>query len=308
MSSLRDTLESKFGKGVVASTKVGDNKTIPCIPTGIDMIDNKLFSCGGLPKGKMIEFFGQESSGKTTLALICAAAVQKHGQEVLFVDAEHALNTQWAERFGVSVDELLINQPDSGEQALEVVDAAVKSEKPPGLIIVDSVAALVPQAELNGEMGDSVMGVQARLMSQACRKLTANLNKSNSIIIWINQMREKIGVMFGNPNTTTGGKSLKFYASIRAEIARGDQIKKDDKVVGQKIKIKIIKNKVGPPYVAGELVLNFEGGLDQSEDIIEKLISTGELEKKGAWFLIDNKKIQGKDSLIEYLKVRETNV
>ncbi|MCF8058222.1 MAG: recombinase RecA [Bacteriovoracaceae bacterium] len=296
------TIEKQFGKGAIMKLdgSVGPEK-MPSIPTGCLSLDLAL-GIGGIPKGRIIEIYGPESSGKTTLTLHIAAECQKQGGTVAFVDAEHALDTGYASKLGVDVPNTLISQPDSGEQALEITDMLVRSGAV-DLLIVDSVAALTPRAELEGDMGDSHMGLQARLMSQALRKLTGSISRSNCTVIFINQLRMKIGVMFGNPETTTGGNALKFYSSVRLDIRRTGAIKDGDNVVGNRTKIKVVKNKVAPPFKLIEFDIMYGEGISQTGDILDLAVTNGIVEKAGAWFSYDNAKIgQGRENSKTFLK------
>ncbi|MBL7665546.1 MAG: recombinase RecA [Bacteriovoracaceae bacterium] len=295
------TIEKQFGKGAIM--KLGTNDTvsrIPSIPTGSLSLDLAL-GIGGIPQGRIIEIFGPESSGKTTLTLHIAAECQKQGGTVAFIDAEHALDTSYAAKLGVDISNTLISQPDSGEQALEIADMLVRSGAV-NLLIVDSVAALTPRAELEGDMGDSHMGLQARLMSQALRKLTGSISRSNCTVIFINQLRMKIGVMFGNPETTTGGNALKFYASVRMDIRRTAAIKNGEDVVGSRTKVKIVKNKVAPPFRATEFDIMYGTGISIEGDILDLAVRDNIIEKSGAWFAYNDAKIgQGRENAKQYL-------
>jgi recombination protein RecA len=295
------TIEKQFGKGAIMKLD-GDKKEdrIPAIPTGCLGLDLAL-GIGGIPKGRIVEIYGPESSGKTTLTLHIAAECQKMGGTVAFVDAEHALDTNYAEKLGMDIPATLISQPDSGEQALEIADMLVRSGAV-DLLIVDSVAALTPRAELEGDMGDSHMGLQARLMSQALRKLTGSISRSNCTVIFINQLRMKIGVMFGNPETTTGGNALKFYSSVRIDIRRTGAIKDGDEVVGNKTKIKIVKNKVAPPFRVIEFDIMYGKGISREGDILDLAVQNQIVEKAGAWFSYENAKIgQGRENAKTFL-------
>ena len=295
-------IEKQFGKGAIMKMNDEDSKIkIPAIPTGCLGLDIAL-GVGGIPQGRIIEIFGPESSGKTTLTLHIAAECQKQGGTVAFVDAEHALDTSYASKLGVDVKNLLISQPDSGEQALEICDMLVRSGAV-NLLIVDSVAALTPKAELEGEMGDSHMGLQARLMSQALRKLTASISRSNTTVIFINQLRMKIGVMFGNPETTTGGNALKFYASVRMDIRRTGAIKDGDNFIGNRTTVKVVKNKVSPPFKTVEFDIIYGEGISKTGDLVDLASSEGIIEKSGAWFAYNNGKIgQGRENAKQFLK------
>lgn len=295
------TIEKQFGKGAIM--KLDSEKKlekIPAISTGCLGLDLAL-GVGGIPQGRIIEVYGPESSGKTTLTLHAAAECQKAGGTVAFIDAEHALDTYYAEKLGVDVPNTLISQPDSGEQALEIADMLVRSAAV-DLLIVDSVAALTPRAELEGDMGDSHMGLQARLMSQALRKLTGSISRSNTTVIFINQLRMKIGVMFGNPETTTGGNALKFYASVRVDIRRIGAIKNGDQVVGNRTRVKIVKNKVAPPFKQVEFDIMYGEGISKTGDVLDLAVEHGVVEKAGAWFSYNNAKIgQGRENSKTYL-------
>ncbi len=294
-------IEKQFGQGSVM--RMGDTTAtdIDVISTGSLALDVAL-GIGGLPKGRIIEIYGPESSGKTTLSLQVAAETQKQGGTVAFVDAEHALDPTYAEKLGVATDDLLVSQPDTGEQALEITDMLVRSGAVE-LIVVDSVAALTPKAEIEGEMGDSHMGLQARLMSQALRKLTGNIKRSNTMVIFINQIRMKIGVMFGNPETTTGGNALKFYASVRLDIRRTGAIKKGDEVVGNDTKVKIVKNKVAPPFKLATFEILYGEGISYLGEIIDLGVEHGFIKKAGAWYSYQDERIgQGKENVRQYLK------
>src|SRR5688572_9496751 len=297
-------IERQFGKGSVM--RLGDDKGIPdvdVISTGSFTLDIAL-GIGGLPKGRVIEIYGPESSGKTTLTLQVIAECQKAGGTAAFIDAEHALDPQYAERLGVNVKDLLISQPDTGEQALEIVDMLVRSSAI-DVIVIDSVAALTPKAEIEGEMGDSHVGLQARLMSQALRKLTANIKRSNTMVIFINQIRMKIGVMFGSPETTTGGNALKFYASVRLDIRRIGAIKNGEEVVGNQTRVKVVKNKVAPPFREAEFEIMYGLGISREGEVIDMGSTQGIIEKSGAWYSYKGERIgQGKDNAREFLKAR----
>ncbi|CAM3630073.1 recombinase RecA [Castellaniella denitrificans] len=295
-------IEKQFGKGSIM--RYGDNQVehdIQVVSTGSLGLDIAL-GVGGLPRGRVVEVYGPESSGKTTLTLQVIAEMQKIGGTCAFVDAEHALDVQYASRLGVNLEDLLISQPDTGEQALEITDALVRSGSV-DLIVIDSVAALVPKAEIEGDMGDSLPGLQARLMSQALRKLTATIKRANCMVIFINQIRMKIGVMFGNPETTTGGNALKFYASVRLDIRRIGSIKKGDEVVGNETRVKIVKNKVAPPFKQVEFDIMYGTGISREGEIIDLGVQAGLIDKSGAWYSYNGERIgQGKDNVREYLK------
>ncbi|WP_019217481.1 recombinase RecA [Legionella tunisiensis] len=302
LSAALAQIERQFGKGSVM--RMGDNnavRDIEAISTGSLGLDIAL-GIGGLPKGRVVEIYGPESSGKTTLTLQVIAECQKKGGTAAFVDAEHALDPSYAAKLGVNVDELLVSQPDTGEQALEITDMLVRSAAV-DVIIVDSVAALTPKAEIEGEMGDTHVGLQARLMSQALRKLTANIKRSNTLVIFINQIRMKIGVMFGNPETTTGGNALKFYASVRLDIRRVGSIKKGDEVLGSETRVKVVKNKVAPPFKTTDFDILYNEGISRESEIINLGSQLGLIEKSGAWYSYKGEKIgQGKDNVRLYLK------
>ena len=295
-------IEKQFGKGSIM--RMGDTDVagdIQAISTGSLGLDIAL-GIGGLPRGRVVEIYGPESSGKTTLTLSAIAQAQKLGGIAAFIDAEHALDTQYAQKLGVNVSELLISQPDTGEQALEIADMLVRSGSV-DIVVVDSVAALTPKAEIEGEMGDSHMGLQARLMSQALRKLTGNIKRTNTMVIFINQIRMKIGVMFGNPETTTGGNALKFYSSVRLDIRRTGAIKKGDEVIGSETRVKIVKNKVAPPFKQAEFDILYGEGISREGEIIELGSNLKLIEKAGAWYSYKGEKIgQGKDNAREYLR------
>jgi len=295
-------IEKQFGKGsVMRMGDAGVSRDIDAISTGSIGLDAAL-GIGGLPKGRVVEIYGPESSGKTTLTLQVVAEAQKAGGTAAFVDAEHALDPAYAEKLGVNVDELLVSQPDTGEQALEITDMLVRSGAV-DVIVVDSVAALTPKAEIEGEMGDSHMGLQARLMSQALRKLTGNIKRSNAMVIFINQIRMKIGVMFGSPETTTGGNALKFYASVRLDIRRIGAIKKGDEVIGNQTRVKVVKNKVSPPFKQAEFEILYGEGISREGEIIEHGVNLGLIEKSGSWYSYGSDRIgQGKENARVYLK------
>jgi recombination protein RecA len=295
-------IEKQFGKGSIM--RMGENEVAPdiqVVSTGSLGLDLAL-GVGGLPRGRIVEIYGPESSGKTTLTLQVIAEMQKIGGTCAFVDAEHALDTQYAQKLGVTLSELLISQPDTGEQALEIVDALVRSGSV-DLIVVDSVAALTPKAEIEGEMGDSLPGLQARLMSQALRKLTANINRTNTLVIFINQIRMKIGVMFGNPETTTGGNALKFYSSVRLDIRRVGSIKKGEEVTGSETKVKVVKNKVAPPFRSATFDILYGEGISREGEIVDLGAESDIVEKSGAWYSYNGERIgQGKDNAREFLR------
>lgn len=295
-------IEKAYGKGSVM--KLGDsgsNMNIETVPTGSLSLDIAL-GLGGIPKGRVIEVYGPESSGKTTVALHMVAESQKRGGIAGFIDAEHALDPVYAKNIGVDIDNLYISQPDNGEQALEITETMVRSGAV-DIVIVDSVAALVPKAEIEGEMGDSHMGLQARLMSQALRKLTGVISKSNCSVIFINQVREKIGVMFGNPETTTGGRALKFYASVRIEVRRGESLKQGGDVVGSRAKVKVVKNKIAPPFKEAEFDIMFGQGISKEGDILDLAVKENIVEKSGAWYAYNGSKIgQGRENAKIYLQ------
>jgi len=295
-------IEKQFGKGSVM--RMGDGgviRDIDVVSTGSIGLDVAL-GVGGLPKGRVIEIYGPESSGKTTLTLQVIAEAQKQGGTAAFVDAEHALDPAYAEKLGVNVDELLVSQPDTGEQALEITDMLVRSSAV-DIVVIDSVAALTPKAEIEGEMGDSHMGLQARLMSQALRKLTANIQRSNTMVVFINQIRMKIGVMFGSPETTTGGNALKFYSSVRLDIRRIGAIKKGDEVIGNQTRVKVVKNKVSPPFKQAEFEILYGQGISRYGEIIDLGVQHGLIDKAGSWYSYGDDRIgQGKENVREFLK------
>ncbi len=296
-------IEKQFGKGAVM--RLGDNPhmKMDVVSSGCLSLDIAL-GIGGYPKGRIIEIYGPESSGKTTFALQAIAEVQKQGGRAAFIDAEHALDPVYAKRLGVNTNELILSQPDTGEQALEICEALVRSEAV-SIIVIDSVAALVPQAEIDGEMGDSHVGLQARLMSQALRKLSGTINKTNTIAIFINQLREKVGVMFGNPETTPGGRALKFYSTIRLDIRRNEQLKIGDKVIGNKTTVKVVKNKVAPPFKTAVVDIMYGEGISKEGELIDLGSEAGVLEKTGSWYSYNGEKLgQGKENVKLLLKER----
>lgn len=294
-------IEKAFGKGSIMRLGQRPNERISVVPTGSLGLDIAL-GVGGLPRGRIIEIFGPESSGKTTLTLHAIAELQKAGGVCAFIDAEHALDPIYAKKLGVDTDNLIVSQPDNGEQALEIADTLVRSGGV-GLVVVDSVAALVPRAEIEGEMGDSHMGVQARLMSQALRKLTGSISKTNCVIIFINQIRMKIGIMFGNPETTTGGNALKFYASVRLDIRRISTIKEKEEAIGNQVRVKIVKNKVAPPFRVVDFDIMYNEGISKQGEIIDLGVKLGLVEKSGAWFAYKGNKLgQGRENAKEFLK------
>ena len=302
LSAALGQIEKQFGKGSIM--RMGDtqaDRSLQVISTGSLGLDIAL-GIGGVPRGRVIEIYGPESSGKTTLTLQVIAEAQKLGGTAAFVDAEHALDPQYAEKLGVQIDDLLVSQPDTGEQALEITDMLVRSGAV-DVVVVDSVAALTPKAEIEGEMGDSHMGLQARLMSQALRKLTANIKRTNTLVIFINQIRMKIGVMFGNPETTTGGNALKFYASVRLDIRRTGAIKKGDEVIGNETRVKVVKNKVAPPFKQANFEILYGEGISRQGEIIELGVKEGLIQKSGAWYSYNGDRIgQGKENVRNFLK------
>ena len=302
LSAALSQIEKQFGKGAVM--RLGDNsaaRDVETISTGSISLDVAL-GVGGLPRGRVVEIYGPESSGKTTLTLQVIAECQKGGGTAAFVDAEHALDPMYAEKLGVNVDELLVSQPDTGEQALEITDMLVRSGAV-DIVVVDSVAALTPKAEIEGDMGDSHMGLQARLMSQALRKLTGNIKRSNTMVVFINQIRMKIGVMFGNPETTTGGNALKFYSSVRLDIRRIGALKKGDEIIGNETRVKVVKNKVAPPFKQVVFDLLYGEGISREGEIIDLGVKEGLVDKAGAWYSYNGERIgQGKDNVRNFLK------
>ena len=294
-------IEKQYGKGSVM--KLGDNSAnmnVETVPTGSLSLDIAL-GLGGLPKGRIIEVYGPESSGKTTVALHCVAEVQKRGGIAGFIDAEHALDPVYARNIGVDIDNLYISQPDCGEQALEITETMVRSGAV-DIVVVDSVAALVPKAEIDGDMGDSHVGLQERLMSQALRKLTAVISKSNCIVIFINQLREKVGVMFGNPETTTGGRALKFYSSVRLDVRRTESLKQAGEIVGNHVRVKVVKNKIAPPFREAEFDIMFGQGISREGDVLDLAVNAGIVNKSGAWYAYEGDKIgQGRENAKTYI-------
>lgn len=295
-----ESIEKQFGKGSIMKLGEGHRANVETISTGSLSLDIALG--GGIPKGRIIEIYGPESSGKTTLTLHAIAEVQRNGGTAAFIDAEHALDPAYAKRLGVDTDNLLISQPDNGEQALEITETLVRSSAV-DLVVVDSVAALVPRAEIEGDMGDSHMGLQARLMSQALRKLTGIISRSNTTVIFINQIRMKIGVMFGNPETTTGGNALKFYSSVRMDIRRVSQIKQGEDIIGNRTRVKVVKNKIAPPFRQAEFDIMYNKGISKSGDVLDLAVDRNIVEKSGAWFAYNDGKIgQGREAAKEYLE------
>ena len=296
LSQVLADIEKQFGKGAIMKLGEQEDVNIEVVPSGSISLDIAL-GAGGYPKGRIIEIYGPESSGKTTFALHAIASVQKEGGRAAFIDAEHSLDPVYASHLGVNIDELLLSQPDTGEQALEICDALVKSEAI-SIIVIDSVAALVPQAEIEGEMGDSHVGLQARLMSQALRKLSGSVNKTNTIVIFINQLREKVGVMFGNPETTPGGKALKYYSSVRLDIRRGEQIKQGTDIIGNRTNIKVVKNKVAPPFKTATVDIMYGEGVSHEGELVDLATDANIIEKSGAWYSYNGEKIgQGRENV-----------
>jgi recombination protein RecA len=299
LSLALETIEKQFGKGSIMKLGESAHAIVECIPSGSISLDLALG--GGLPRGRVIEIYGPESSGKTTLTLHAIAEVQRSGGTAAFIDAEHALDPSYAKRIGVDIDNLLLSQPDNGEQALEIAETLVRSNAV-DLVVIDSVAALVPRAEIEGEMGDSLPGLQARLMSQALRKLTSVISRSKTTVIFINQIRMKIGVMFGNPETTTGGNALKFYASVRMDIRRIGQIKQGEDIVGNRTRVKVVKNKIAPPFREAEFDIMYNEGISRTGDILDQAVIRNIVEKAGAWFSYNGAKIgQGREASKQYL-------
>jgi recombination protein RecA len=294
-------IEKQFGKGSIMKLGANSGDKVDAIPSGSLALDLAL-GIGGYPRGRVVEIYGPEASGKTTLTLHAVAAVQRAGGTAAFIDAEHALDSQWARTCGVNIDELLISQPDNGEQALEITDTLVRSGAV-DLVVIDSVAALVPRAEIEGEMGDAHMGLQARLMSQALRKLTGSISKTKTTVMFINQLREKVGVVFGNPETTSGGKALKFYASIRLDIRPIEPIKNGTEIIGRRVRVKVVKNKVSPPFRIAELEILAAEGISREGGLLDMGVTTGVLDKSGAWINYGKQRIgQGREAAKQYLR------
>jgi recombination protein RecA len=294
-------IEKQFGKGSIMKLGANAEEKVDAIPSGSLALDLAL-GVGGYPRGRVVEIYGPEASGKTTLTLHAVAAVQRAGGTAAFIDAEHALDSEWARRCGVNIDELLISQPDNGEQALEITDTLVRSGAV-DLVVIDSVAALVPRAEIEGEMGDAHMGLQARLMSQALRKLTGSISKTKTTVMFINQLREKVGIVFGNPETTSGGKALKFYASIRLDIRPIEPIKSGTDIIGRRVRVKVVKNKVSPPFRIAELEILAAEGISREGGLIDMGITTGVLDKSGAWINYGKQRIgQGREAAKQFLR------
>ena len=301
LDSVLADIEKQFGKGSIMRLGDSSHLNIEVTPTGSLALDIAL-GIGGYPKGRIIEIYGPESSGKTTFALHAIAEVQKRGGRAAFIDAEHALDPVYAKNLGVDINELLLSQPDTGEQALEICEALVRSEVV-NIIVIDSVAALVPQAEIEGEMGDNHIGLQARLMSQALRKLSGSINKTKTTAIFINQLREKVGVLFGNPETTPGGRALKFYASIRLDVRRAEQIKDGDRIIGNRTNVKVVKNKVAPPFKSASVDIMYGEGISKDGELIDLAVDINIIEKSGAWYSYNGEKIgQGKENVKIFLK------
>ncbi|MGH2492770.1 MAG: recombinase RecA [Candidatus Limnocylindria bacterium] len=294
-------IEKQFGKGSIMKLGANTEEKVDAIPSGSLALDLAL-GVGGYPRGRVVEIYGPEASGKTTLTLHAVAAVQRSGGTAAFIDAEHALDSEWARRCGVNIDELLISQPDNGEQALEITDTLVRSGAV-DLVVIDSVAALVPRAEIEGEMGDAHMGLQARLMSQALRKLTGSISKTKTTVMFINQLREKVGVLFGNPETTSGGKALKFYASIRLDIRPIEPIKNGTEIIGRRVRVKVVKNKVSPPFRVAELEILAAEGISREGGLLDMGVTTGVLDKSGAWINYGKQRIgQGREAAKQFLR------